>query len=71
MKKTKLAKFFNVDHKPMEKQLSLPLVSNEKGRPPILNYEQQLLLIQTVIELNNTKNYSTLYDIEQITIEMF
>lgn len=70
-KKTKLAKLFNVDHKAIEKQLSLPLVSNENGRPPLLNCEQQLVLIQTVIELNNTKIYPTLYDIEQITIEMF
>lgn len=60
-----------MDHKAFEKQLSLPLGNNENGRPPTLNEEQQQLLFQKIQSLLSANKHPTLYDIEQISIQMF
>lgn len=69
--KCKVSKLFAVDHKAFEKQLSLPLGNNENGRPPTLNEEQQQLLFQKIQSLLSANKHPTLYDIEQISIQMF
>ena len=53
---SKIAKLFGVDHKAYEKQIKLPLDSNNNGRPSLLDEDEE-----------NT--HPTLYDIEQMVIE--
>ena len=69
--KCKTARLFGVDHKALEKQLSLPLESNENGRPPLLDDEEKQILINKIHALIASKNHPTLYDVQQITIQLF
>lgn len=68
---SKIAKLFGVDHKAYEKQIKLPLDSNNNGRPSLLDEDEQLFLIEKVKKLNEENTHPTLYDIEQMVIEDF
>ncbi|KAK8871988.1 hypothetical protein M9Y10_007740 [Tritrichomonas musculus] len=68
---SKIAKLFGVDPKAYEKQIKLPLDSNNNGRLFLLDEEEQLLLIEKVKKLNEESTHQTLYDAEQMVIEFF
>ena len=50
---SKIAKLFGVDHKAYEKQIKLPLDSNNNGRPSLLDEDEQLFLIEKVFFFPN------------------
>lgn len=69
--KNKVAKLFSVDHKALEKQLSLPLTSNNIGRPTSLNSSEIIDLVNEVRRQISDHNCPTLYDLEQYIISKF
>lgn len=66
-----VAKLFSVDHKALEKQLSLPLTSNNIGRPISLNSSEIIDLENEVRKQISDHNCPTLYDLEQYIISKF
>ena len=70
-------RFFNlqfllrVDHKSLEKQIGLPLISRPKGRPTTLSNEEQSALFADINAYISRDIKPTLYDIEQLVIDKF
>lgn len=67
----KISRLFGIDHKALEKQLSLPIELNPNGRPQLLNQEEINTLLLQIDIYHRECLCPTLYDIQQFIISSF